>query len=148
MTKDKIKNLIDFIPLIILTVYTIILIWTVSTTTIIFSYEHYIGLVMLAVTYILFVWQHKPGVLALGFTLTLGLFKVVSYSAIISYYSIGGSLNGHSSCDIKIQGIFLLWLAIHLTISGRHYVGILSNKYWRDLFDTFKHGQMKPLSET
>jgi hypothetical protein len=103
---------------------------------------------MLAVTYILFVWRHKPGVLALGFTLTLGLFKVVSYSAIISYYSIGGSLNGHSSGDIKIQGIFLLWLAIHLTISSRHYVGILSNKYWRDLFDTFKHGQMKPLPET
>jgi hypothetical protein len=106
MTKDKIKNLFDFVPLIILTAYAIVLIWTVSTTNIAFSYEHYLGLTLLVVTFVLFKRQHKLGVLALCLTLVLGLFKVVSYSSIIDYYAIGGSLNGHSSGNVKIQAIF------------------------------------------
>jgi hypothetical protein len=133
MRKDKIKTLLDYLPLLILTVYTIILIWTVETTNIAFSYEHYFGLTLLAVTCGLFLWRHKLGVLSLGLTLILGVFKVVSYSGIIDYYSIGGSLNGHSSGEIKIQGVFILWLTLHFVLSARHYVGILTKKYWQDL---------------
>jgi hypothetical protein len=134
MTKNKIKNLLDFIPLIALTIYAIVLIWTVATTNIIFSYEHYIGLTLLVITAGLFIKRHKLGVLLLGFTMLLGLFKVLSYSAVITFNSFGGSLNGHSSPEIKIQAIFILWLLIHLIVSGRHYIGIATKKYWQDLF--------------
>jgi hypothetical protein len=117
-----------------LTVYTIILIWTVATTNIIFSYEHYIGLTLLVVLAVLLIKQHRLGVLSLGLTLLLGLFKVLSYSAVITFHSFGGSINGHSSPEIKIQAIFLLWLIIHFVVSGRHYIGIATKKYWQDVF--------------
>jgi len=135
MSKDKFKYLLDLVPLIILTVYTIILVWTVATTNIIFSYEHYIGLTLLLTTAGIFIKQHKLGVLSLGLTLLLGLFKVLSYSPVISYYVVGGSINGHSSSKIKIQAIFLLWLLIHIIVSRRHYLGIATKKYWQDLFN-------------
>jgi hypothetical protein len=135
MTKDKIKNLLDFVPLIILTIYAIVLVWTVATTDIVFSYEHYIGLTLLAITAGLFIKRHKLGVLSLGLTLVLGLFKVLSYSAVITFHSFGGSINGHSSPELRIQAIFLLWLLIHFIVSGRHYVGILTKKYWLDLLN-------------
>lgn len=135
MTKNKIKNLLDFVPLIILIVYAIVLIWTIMTTNIIFSYEHYIGLTLLGITTGLFLRRHKLGVLLLGLTLLLGLFKIVSYSAVITFHSFGGSINGRSSPEIKIQGIFLLWLLIHFIVSGRHYVGIATKKYWQNLFN-------------
>ena len=135
MTKDKIRNLLDFIPLIILTIYAIIMLWTVSTTNIVLQSEHYVGLTLLVITVGLFIIRHKLGVLSLGLTLLLGLFKVLSYSAVISFHSFGGSINGHSSPEIRIQAIFLLWLLIHFIVSGRHYVGVVTKKYWQELFD-------------
>ena len=135
MTKEKIKYYLDFIPLIILTVYVIILVWTVSTTNIIFSYKHYIGLTLFIITAYLLFKQHKLGVLILGLTLVLGLFKVLSYSPVIIFHSFGGSINGYSSPEIKIQFIFLLWLFIHFIVSGRHYIGIMTKKYWQDLIN-------------
>ena len=134
MSKDKFRYLLDLVPLIILTVYSIILVWTIATTNIVFTYEHYIGLTLLVASAVFFIKKQKLGVLSLGFTLLLGLFKVLSYSAVITYYVVGGSINGHSSSKIKIQGIFLLWLLIHFIVSRRHYVGIATNKYWQDLF--------------
>ncbi len=135
MAKDKLKNLLDFVPLTILTVNAGVLIWTISTTNIILQSEHYIGLTLLVMTILASIKTHKLLVLLLGLIILLGVFKIVSFSAIIMYYAIGGSLNGHSSGDIKIQPLFLLWLFIHLLVSGRHYIGIFTTKYWRDLFD-------------
>jgi hypothetical protein len=76
MTKDKVKTLADYIPLLILTVYAVILLWTVGTTNIAFSYEHYTGLTLLVVTIVSFSWRHKLGVLSLGLTLVLGFLKL------------------------------------------------------------------------
>jgi hypothetical protein len=134
MTKNKTRSLIDYLPFFILTGYTVILFWTVSTTDYWFTYEHYIGLALLAATLVLFMLRHKLGVLSLGLTLILGLFTIASYSAIITYHSIGGSINGYSSGDIKIQVMFIWWLTLHFILSRRHYIGILTKKYWRDLF--------------
>jgi hypothetical protein len=133
MTNNKVKNLLDFLPFIILTIYAIVLLWTVSTTNIVLQSEHYVGLVLLVITVALFIMRHKIGILSLGLTLLLGLFKLVSYSAVMTYYSFGGSINGHSSPEIKFQEIFLLWLLIHFIVSRRHYVGIATKKYWQSL---------------
>ena len=134
MTKEKIKYFLDFAPFFILIIYTVVLIWTVATTNIIFSYEHYVGFTLLFFIAGLFIVRHKLGVLLLGLTLILGLFKVLSYSATITFSSYGASINGHSSPEIKIQAFYPLWLLTHFIVSGRHYVGILTKKYWLELF--------------
>jgi len=138
LTKEEIKYYLDFVPIVILSVFAIILIWTVSTTNILFSYEHYVGLTLLVITLGLFVKHHKLGVLSLGLTLFLGLFNVLSYSAKITYHVYGGSINGNSSPEIRIQTIFLLWLSIHFVVSGRYYIGITSKKYWQYLFQEIR----------
>ena len=135
MTKDKIKNLLDFVPLIILTVYAIILIWTVVSLDTGLLWKHIVGLIFLPINYFLFWWRHKLGVIGLGLTLLIGLFGLLSYnhSVSITKYWIG---SGDTSIPIFYgQPIFLLWLLIHFIISGRHYVGITTKKYWLELFD-------------
>ncbi|HRI22023.1 MAG TPA: hypothetical protein PLA68_13770 [Panacibacter sp.] len=135
MTKDKIKNSLDFIPLIILTVYAIILSWTVVSLDRGFLWKHIVGLFFLPINYFLFWWRHKVGVIGLGLTLLIGLIGLLSYNHSISItkYWIG---SGDTSIPIFYgQPIFLLWLLIHFIVSGRHYVGIVTKKYWLELFD-------------
>ena len=135
MTKDKIKNLLDFVPLIILTISAIVLVWTVITTETAFLWKHIVGLILLPLNYWAFWWRHKVGVLALGLTLLIGLLSLLSYSHAVttSTWTIGKS----SDSQIPVfygQPIFLLWLLIHFIVSGRHYVAIATKKYWQDLF--------------
>jgi hypothetical protein len=134
MAKDKIRDLLDFVPLIILTVSALIMLWTVSTSDIVLQNEHYVGLTLLVITSFLFIKRHKLGVLSLALILFLGFFKILSYSAVTTFHSFGGSINGHSTPEFKIQGIFILWLLIHFIVSGRHYIGIATKQYWVDLF--------------
>ncbi len=135
MTKEKIKNLLDFVPLIILTVYAIILGWTVTDLDTEFLWQQIVGLIFLPLNYFLFWWRHKVGVIGLGLTLLIGLFGLLSYShsIAITKYWVG---SGNTSIPIFYgQTVFLLWLLIHFIVSGRHYVGIVTKKYWQELFD-------------
>lgn len=136
MTKDKIKILLDFLPLLILTISAIVLVWTVVTTDTGFLWKHIVGLCFLPVTFLAFLWRHKVGVLVFGLTLVLGLLSFLSYSHSVTTttWTIGKS----EDFQVPIfygQPIFLLWLIIHFIVSGRHYVGILTKQYWDDLFD-------------
>ena len=134
MTKEKIKILLDFVPLIILTVYAIILVWAVINLDTGFLWKHIVGLIFLPTNYFLFWRRHKVGVVGLGLTLLIGLFGLLSYSHSISItkYWVG---SGDTSIPIFYgQPIFLLWLLIHFIVSGRHYVGIVTKKYWFELF--------------
>lgn len=135
MNKARLRLFLDFIPLVVLIVYAIILLVTISTANIVLQGEHYTGFAFLIFTTGLFFKKHKYGVLCLGLTITLGIFKLLSFSAAIEYHSFGGSINGYSSGDIKIQLVFILWLILHLLLSGRHYIGILTKKYWQDLIN-------------
>lgn len=134
MTKEKIKNLLDFVPLVILSVYAIILAWTVTDLDTEFLWQHIVGLIFLPINYLLFWWRHKVGVIGLGLTLLIGLFGLLSYSnsIAITKYWVG---SGDTSIPIFYgQTVFLLWLLIHFIVSGRHYVGIVTKKYWQELF--------------
>jgi len=135
MTKYKIKNLLDYIPLIISTISAVILVWTVASTDTAFLWKHIVGLVVLPLIFLVFWWRHKIGVLVLGLTLFIGLLSLLSYSHSVTTttYSVG---SGDTSIPIFYgQPIFLLWLLIHFIVSGRHYVGIVTKKYWHDLFN-------------
>ena len=136
MTKEKIKNLLDFIPLFIIIIYAIILVWTVATSDAAFSWKHIVGLIILPLNLLLFRLGHKIGVLGLGFTLLIGLLSLLSYTNSITTttYFIGKSEEFHIPIFYG-QPIFLLWLLIHFIVSGRHYVGIVTKKYWQDLFN-------------
>jgi hypothetical protein len=133
MTKSNIKNWLDYIPLIALTVSSFILIGTVVTTHSSFLWKHISGLVILPIVYCMFWWRHKIGVLTLGLLILLGLLNVISYSysvVTIGYFIAFGTAQLNVSC----QPIFLLWILLHLVFSRRHYRGVFTNQYWHDLF--------------
>ena len=135
MTKDKIKDRLDFVPFIILIISAIVLVSTVISTDIVFMWKHIIGLCLLSIIFFAFWWRHKIGVLVLGLTLLIGLLSLLSYSPAVttSTWTIGK--NADSQIPIFYgQPIFLLWLLIHFIVSGRHYFGIVTKKYWQELF--------------
>jgi hypothetical protein len=133
MKKEKIKNLLDFVPLIILTVYAFILVWTVVSLETGFLWEHIVGLSFLPINYFLFWWRHKVGIIGLGLTLLIGLFGLLSYSHSMSITTHWIGLGDIGIPVFYGQPIFLLWLLIHIIVSGRHYVGIVTKKYWLEL---------------
>lgn len=133
MTSQKIKTLSDYIPLAILLVYALILVYTVSTSEIRLSPKHVAGLIVLPLNIAFFVWKHKAGVLVLGLTLLAGLFGMLAYTPAITItlFGIGGEENAITL--FRVQPFFLLWLLVHFIVSGRHYVGILTHKFWKEL---------------
>jgi len=129
MTKNRIKYLLDFIPLIILIVSAIISIYTVETTDQNFLWEHIVGLTVLPINIGLFLWRHKIAVLALGITLVLGFFTVLSYD-------IPFTVQRFAFAEIPLyygQSIFLLWLLIYFVVSWRHFTDIDLKEYWQNL---------------
>ena len=133
MKKDKIKNNLDFVPLFILTISGIILLLTVLSTESDFLWKHIVGLCLLPIIFLAFLWRHKIGVLVLGLTLIFGLFSMLSYN-----YNITTTNYWIGIAEVEIpifygQPIFLLWLIIHYIFSGRHYVGIRTKEYWKEL---------------
>jgi hypothetical protein len=130
MTKAKIKFLLDFVPLIIITISAALLILKRLNGEILFQWKHIAGLVLLVINYLLFFWRHKVGVLSVGLTLLLGLLSLLSFSPAITTSTI---YKGSANNGIPIfhgQLIFLLWILIHFIVSGRHYIGIATKKYW------------------
>jgi hypothetical protein len=136
MTKNKIKYLLDFVPLATLTISAIVLVWTVSSTDAGFLWKHYVGLIFLSLNFLAFWRQHKIGVLVLGLTLFIGVVSLLSYSPSIMTTTITIGKNADAQIPVFYgQPAFLLWLLIHFIVSGRHYVGILTKKYWQELSD-------------
>lgn len=140
MKKEKIKNVLDYFPLLILTFSAIILVWTVLTSDIVFMWKHIVGLCVLPIVFAAFWWRHKIGVLTLGLTLIVGLLSLLSYSPSVT--TLTWTIGKSSDFQIPVfygQKIFLLWLLLHFIVSGRHYVGILTNKYWQDIISLIKN---------
>jgi hypothetical protein len=135
MTRDKIKYLLDFIPLAILIFSAIVLLWTVGVSDVGLMWKHVVGLIVLPVNILLFWWRHKVGVIGLGFTLIIGMLSLLSFSPRITTSTFGLGKEDSGITLFYGQTIFLLWLIIHFIVSGRHYVGILTKKYWQNLFD-------------
>ena len=133
MIKGKVKHYLDFLPLAILTISAIMLILHVSATDTILVWQNFLGLLILPINYFLFWWKHKLGVVGLGLTILLGLVGLLSfdYAITISTITIGK--------EVKFplfygQLIFIWWFIIHFVISFRYYVGVLTKKYWQELF--------------
>ncbi len=124
---------LDFVPLVILTISAMTLVWTVFETDTIFAWKHFVGLLLLPINYFLFWWKHKLGVVGLGLTIILGIVCLLSFDQPIttSTITVGKELRFPIFYG---QSIFLLWFIIHFVLSFRHYVGVLTEKYWQELF--------------
>ncbi len=133
MTKNKIKYLLDFLPLIILIVSAIILIFTIETTNEDFLWEHIVGLTILPINIGLFFWRHKIAVLALGITLILGFFTVLSFYIPFTVNTISVNIGKDVIPIFYGQDIFLLWLLIYLIASWRHFTDIDLKEYWKNI---------------
>lgn len=135
MNKNKLKSLLDYIPLLIITISALLLLWKYAAGGTGLFWKHYTGLFFLTLNYMLFMYRHKIGVLALGLTLFLGLISLLSFSPEVNTTTIY-----KESGDGKIpvfygQPVFILWIIIHFILSARHYVGILTKKYWLGLLN-------------
>jgi hypothetical protein len=135
MTKRKINEYTDFIPLLILTISAIILLWKYASGESGLFWKNYVGLLLLPANYILFAFRHKIGVLAIGLTLFLGLFSLLSYSPAVNTTALYKEIGDAKVPLFYGQPIFLLWIIIHFIVSARHYVGIATKKYWDALID-------------
>ncbi len=126
--KAYIKYL-DYIPLIILFISSIVLLVKVVNQDYSLWWKNYIGFLMLAIIILTFVFKHQVGVLMLGLTLFLGLFNLITFNPLNETFSTGiGNVT-----LFKGNPIFLLWLIIYFVLSGRYYVGILTKAYWQNL---------------
>lgn len=130
MKREKVKQYLDYIPLLFLLIEVVLLIADVITTEYLISRPHYLGFFFLVLVFCLFYWKHKAGVLALAFTLFLGVLGFISFDIAIATMTIGKSTN---SVNLQFQPIFVLWILLHVIISRRHYFGIASKKYWTEL---------------
>jgi hypothetical protein len=130
MTIKKTRNLLDFIPLVILTVSAGILVLKVVKGEYGFLWKHYAGLIVLPINYLLFFWRHKAGVLGLGVILILGLLSILSFYPAVTTTSIYKEVGNTKLPLFYGQLIFLLWIIIHFILSGRHYTGIVTKRYW------------------
>jgi len=134
MTKEKFRNLLDLIPLLILTISAALMIWTVFTQNYSFFWQQLLGLPILAIDICLFFWRHKTGIVFLGITLLLGLFGIISLS-----YPLYTSrfYFGHDTSGISLyygDPIYFLWLLIYFILSNRHFYQLDTKKFWIDLF--------------
>jgi len=147
MTKNRIKKLLDFIPLLILIGFSIYLLWTRVHEDILLTWRHWIALTLLLFSCYSFRRNHQLGALALGLTLLFGLLGIAQFSPGVSI-----SYAYWTPFDAKIpvfygQPIFLLWLIIHFVVSGRFYFAITTKGYWRNLFEDSKHSRSDAYSQ-
>jgi hypothetical protein len=130
----KTKVYLDYIPFLILIVSAVILLIKVNSSDILLRWKHYVGILFLIIIAILFYVRHLFGVLFLGLTLIIGLIGLLSYSPVITTTSFGFGSGGEGSIYLlRFQPVFLLWLILYFILSGRHFVGIASNKYWKEV---------------
>lgn len=134
MRKGSIKKLLDYIPLVILTIYAGYVIWIRIDENILLSWRHWVGLLLLPVNYLIFAKNHQLGVLMLGLILLIGLLGITQYSPGVSIASAWVSFFGVKIPIFYGRPIFLLWLTLYFIISGKYYIAILTRKYWIELF--------------
>ena len=132
MNKQSLRQKLDYIPFVILIISAIILIIKVIANKNGLLWKHYLGFIGLIFIMLAFFRNHKTGVITIGLVLLLGLFGLLSFSAAITITTFNIGKPEFSIPIFYGQSIYLLWISIHLVISGRYYFGIGTKKYWQD----------------
>lgn len=134
MTKEKQKILLDCIPLAIITTYAFIMLYNAFIGGgHDFGVKNALAILLLIITIWVLIKDHKKGILALGLYMILGFWNLHSFypSNESVYFGLGlGSLNA----KLPANPFYLLLFLFHFVLSRRLYYGILSKKYWVELF--------------
>src|SRR3712207_311904 len=107
MKRSRLKRLSDFTPFILLMIYTLMLVWTISITAYVLTWRNMVGIAIIPINVLFFVRQYQAEVLFLGLVLTLGLFGVLSYTPGLTSTTITLRFND-SNMEFWGQPIFLL----------------------------------------
>lgn len=134
MINNSKKQLLDYIPLIILILSAIISWIIMLSSNIIIQWQHYAGPVFLIANILIFIKNHQWGVLFSGLTLILAMIGLLAFNVgIISSYIYIKPFDAEIPLFIG-NPINLIWFILHLILSGRYYFGIATKQYWRKLF--------------
>jgi hypothetical protein len=130
MKKLYYSPIVGLIPLAILIGYAVYTVWWGITNSLIFQPQHYAGFALVILIIAGFLKHYKLGILLTGLTITCGLVGLLSLT-------VGISSSGITIDDITIvrfQPLFLLWAILHFALSGRYYVGIVRQDYWKNFW--------------
>lgn len=130
------SRLLDVVPVLILTGFLIHTIWVRFDQGILLSWHHWLALALTAGCQICFRKNNQLGVLTTGICLLAGLTGLAQFSPGVSFSSFHWT---PGSADIPLfygQPVFLIWLGLHLLLSGRYYNGVLQRKYWTKFLST------------
>ncbi len=134
MKKQQIKYLLDFIPAIILLLYSIELVVDLLSRPVRIEPANISGLAVLPFIFFLLIKKHQAGVLLLGLVLLLSVFGLFSFSTGYSSWKFGIK-NDSSGFSFRSPGspVYILYFVLHAILSGRYYIGFLTKKYWMNL---------------
>lgn len=110
------KKYIGNLPLLIIAILMGGCIYTVMTSNLAFSYEHYIGLIGIILSLVAAFIKPVISKLVTGILLLLGTFSFAAFTAIIEYHRIGFSVEGNG-LDVKIQPYCLLLLVLFFLLN-------------------------------
>lgn len=128
-----IRRLLDLSLYIALIIWGVISFTEMIGSSHVIQWQHYLGLLFLAVNGFVFYKSHQAGVLLLGITLLFGLFGVLSFNVGLANISFLWTPFGIKIPLFWGNPIFLVLLILHFIISGRYYTGILTKEYWETL---------------
>ncbi len=129
------KTMLDFLPFIIICISAIVSLIVMINSNYIIQWQHYLAIVFLVINGVFFYKHHQLGVLFLGLTILLGLTGVLSFNVGIVGTSAYWTPFGLQIPIFKGNPIFLIWLILHIVLSGRYYVGVITKKYWQQLIN-------------
>ena len=136
MTDRTFRHYLDYVPFLFLCVLEIVAACRYLSADISPVGTYYTEMAALACTAYCFYRKHALGVLATGLTLMAGIWGLVSYSVThtVLSFTFGWKVAGNATIGTPgIHPYFLLYLLVHLFISGKYYVGVLSREYWQKL---------------
>jgi hypothetical protein len=113
---NNMKKKVSYIPLITITGLMTYSIYIVETSDIDFSYEHYIGLVLILISWGLMKYSVVISKLATFLALFLGVFGQAAFTPAISRYRIGFTIAG-IGLDILIQPICLFLIVLFIILN-------------------------------
>ncbi len=134
MKREQIKYLLNFIPAILLLLYSIGLVVDLLNRPVRIEPANISGLAVLPVIFFLLIKRHQAGVLLLGLVLLLSVFGLFSFSTGYTSWKFGIK-NDSFGFSFRSPGspVFILYFILHAILSGRYYTGILTRKYWEVL---------------
>jgi hypothetical protein len=128
MKKLYYSPIVGLIPLAVMTGFAVDTVWKIMSTNPGFQVQHYGGLILVVLNIIAFFVHYKSGILVTGLTTICGLIGLISLTPYIRSFSI--MIGGLTV--IRFEPLFLLFAVLHFILSGRYYVGIARELYWKN----------------